>query len=488
MVFIRLSLAIGLGVALSACIALPKTADRQQTVADVLSDKAWQQSNRPLLESGALPLSQSLLALFDNSALNAVVEKALANNLDLQLASERLLEAGFLIEASHANRWPEASVDLNSNRTKDISAVADGGQSTRRTDYSANVAVSWELDLWGRLHQQRQAQHAKNESLLQDFRAAQNSIAARVMQLWFTNTSLTERVEIEQQRVRQLERLQSLVKQRYLDGLADLSELDSVRTKQMQFRAVLLEQQQLLTESQYQLQALLGEYPQHLLAAPAQGNILLADRLKESHTPMIVDDLLTIALPPVAVGIPAHMIHRRPDVQAAWQTVTAANASAKAEYWAMYPSIELTGQLGKNGTSLQRLMDQPSIWNVLTMIKVPLFNAGRLKNNYRAANSRAEQDYIVFLQRILNAFHEIEVALSHGDSLAEQEKAVRSAAKFAHENASRAEFDYRFGRITLEEYLDQQINALDALVQLVELSNQRLHNRVTLGLALGQGV
>ncbi len=168
--------------------------------------------------------------------------------------------------------------------------------------------------------------------------------------------------------------------------------------------------------------------------------------------------------------------------------MNAANANAKADYWAMYPSIELTGQFGKNGTSLRRLMDQPSIWNVLTMIKVPLFNAGRLKNNYRAAKSRAEQDYIVFLQRILNALHEVEVALSQGESLIEQEKALRAAAQLARENASRAEFDYRFGRIKLEDYLDHQVNALDVLIQLVELSNQRLQNRVTLGLALGQGV
>ncbi len=477
MVFFRLSLAVSLGFVLSACVALPQQVVRQQTVAQLLSDKTWQQSHGTSLESGELVLSQSLLALFDNADLNIVVEKALENNLDLQLAAERLRESGFLNQMGQANRWPEADLDLNVNRSKDVSAVADGGESTRRTDYSANIAVSWELDLWGRLHQQRQAQQAKTESLLQDFHAARNSIAARVMQLWFTNISQTERVQIEQLRVQQLERLQMLVRQRYQDGLADLSELDDVRAKKMQFQASLLEQRQLLTESQYQLQALLGEYPEHL---DTQNSKLSSSQ--------VVDDFLTITLPPVAVGIPAHVIHRRPDVQAAWQAVNAANANAKADYWAMYPSIELTGQFGKNGTSLRRLMDQPSIWNVLTMIKVPLFNAGRLKNNYRAAKSRAEQDYIVFLQRILNALHEVEVALSQGESLIEQEKALRAAAQLARENASRAEFDYRFGRIKLEDYLDHQVNALDVLIQLVELSNQRLQNRVTLGLALGQGV
>jgi len=193
-------------------------------------------------------------------------------------------------------------------------------------------------------------------------------------------------------------------------------------------------------------------------------------------------------LPPIVAGVPAHVIHQRPDIKAAWELVVAANANASADYLAMYPSIELTGQYGKNGTSFRRLMDEPSIWSLLGMIKIPLFNAGRLKNNYRASNSRAEQSYIVFLQRVLNAFHEIETALSEQLNLEQQEKTLHLAVNYSSDNALRAELDYRFGKIDLEDYLDRQVSAFDVLIQFVELNNKRLQNRVNLGLAIGQGV
>ncbi len=446
----------------SACVTSPQPLTDRQNVSELLSGKHWQQQT---VIADKQSLSDDLLALFNDPALNEIVVKAINNNVDLKLTAERFQEIRFSNAASRSNLYPKADIGLNANRNKSDS----GNDNTRKTEtsYRSNLNISWEIDLWGKLHQQHLAERHNQTATWQEYIAAKNSIAAQTMKLWFDLVSHQKLIELQQERLSGLSQLITVTEQRFTDGLATLTDLNIARSNHGLAKTALLSRQQDATKRQFQLQLLLGEYPKQ-------------SQLSTINLPQ--------QLPILPIGIPAHTIHHRPDIKAAWLRVNAAHANQKSSYLAFYPSIELTAESGKNSTSLSKLFDQPSIWNILGMIKVPLFQASQLKNTYLASRSNTEQHYIEFLQAILNAFHEVENSLSLENSLFQQEKILKDSLRFTQASAAQAEKDYRIGQINILDYLQIQLDAFDLRSQFIETLNQRLQNRIDLGLALGKGV
>ena len=446
----------------SACVSTPQHLSDRQSLSELISEKHWQQ---PTTITEQASLSDDLLALFNDPKLNEIVVKAINNNVDLNLTAQRFQEIRFSNAASRSNLYPNANLGLNIGRSN--SESNNDRTKKRETSYNSNLNISWEVDLWGKLHQQHLSKRHSQTATWQEYIAAKNSIAAQTMKLWFDLLSQQQLIVLQQERLTRFSQLITITEQRFTDGLATLTDLNIARSNHGSAEAILLSRQQGSTEKQYKLQLLLGEYPNN-------------HQLITAHLPQ--------QLPILPVGLPAHTIHQRPDVQAAWSHVNSAHANEKSNYLAFYPSIELTAESGKSSTSLSKIFDQPSVWNILGMIKVPLFQANQLKNTYLASRSNTEQRYIEFLQTILNAFHEVENALSLENSLFHQEKVLKNSVQYTQASATQAEKDYRAGQINILDYLQIQLDAFDLRSQFIEILNQRLQNRIDLGLALGKGV
>ena len=122
--------------------------------------------------------------------------------------------------------------------------------------------------------------------------------------------------------------------------------------------------------------------------------------------------------PDVPTGLPSQLLERRPDVRQAEETLIAANANvgiAKANF---FPTISLTGMLGGISPQLSELTASGKAWSLAGNLAGPLFTAGRLKNEYRAALAQRDQARIAFEKTVTQAFGEVPSSLSAHQELA----------------------------------------------------------------------
>lgn len=402
------------------------------------------------------PIRRSLLTLFAVPSLEKVVKQALAYNIDIATAALRMEEAGLTVKSTQAEQLPRVNGTLGRTRSRSADSV-----------YNAGLDVSWELDLWGRLRQQTRAQKAVAQARRDDYQQTRDSIAAQTMQLWFNIVVAQQQLQLQQARVASLEATQASIQQRYLSGLKTITDLDSARTRLAQSRAARFQTQSNVESLKRRLQILLGEYP---------------------DAAMMVGHTLPSNLPALDAGVPAEVLSRRPDLRAAWQAVLEADANTRVSYSAMFPRISLTGSLGHQSQDFSQLMSSSSSWNIATNLAAPLFNAGRLRNQYQTTQKRAVRAYLNYQKVSLSAFLEVENALFQEGSLQQQEIALQQAfehAKYAYQGA---EQDYRDGVIDVLGLLSAQQSMFDIESSLIALRNARIQNRITLGLALGVGV
>jgi len=440
---------------LGGCSLWPTAQAERDALAELQAQTQWQ-TTLPT----ANPDNTGLLALFEQPELHTLIQQALDNNLDLQLAAKRIEEANYNANISTANLWPKLNGSLGRTRSRSAGDL-------HNTLFNGNLDVSWELDIWGRLLNQRSAAKATAKARLADFTRARDSLAAQTMQGWFNVLTAQQQVEIEQQRLTSLESIQDIIRDRYVTGLGSINDLDAAQRNSAQSKANLAQLQENLKTSKRQLQVLLNQYPNAQLLASAQ-------------------------LPPLqsapAAGLPADILTQRPDLQAAWQQVLAADANAKASFKDMFPGLRLTGNLGKQSPEFSELMQQPSVWNLAGNLAAPIFNAGQLRNQYKASFSRAEQAYLNYLKVTLTAFQEVESALSQENSLAVREQALAEAVFYARRTYENASEDYGNGVINVLDLINTQLALFNTESQLLNIKNARLQNRVTLALALGQGI
>lgn len=458
---------------LSACSAL-KTQTWQvphTDIQDVLpSPKQWinqVDANSTALESANKvdAVSIDLLQLFNDEYLSRLVEDALENNIDLKIVAAQVDEANYNARASHANNKPTLQGSLGAGRGN------NSGFGTTSNSFQLSLDAAWEVDLWGKLKQERYAQETAFQAQVEDYQRARDSIAAQTMQSWFNVITSLRILDNQKERLESFKLTEEIVKERYLSGLGTLNDLDAAQRNAAQTRASLTQAKESTLAAKRGLQVLLGQYPSAIIDSALS-------------TPYQLPQLDNTPAP----GIPAELLTRRPDLKAAWQRTLSAGARYDVSQRELYPSFSLTASGGERSSELENLFDNPSIWNLASNLTAPLFNAGALKNRAQASLSRAEQAYLQYLNVALNAFLEVENALSQEQSLAEQERALSDALDFAQRTYENAQADYNNGVINILNLLNTQIAVFDVKSQLINIRNQRLNNRVTLGLALGKGM
>ena len=154
----------------------------------------------------------------------------------------------------------------------------------------------------------------------------------------------------------------------------------------------------------------------------------------------------------------------------------------------MYPSLTITGSSGRQSESLSQLLSGASIWSLAANFTVPVLNAGRLQNQLKAADNRANQAYLNYLNIVLRAFSEIENTLAAETLLAEREQAYLEALDHAQRSQQNFRNAYLNGNSDILQLLSTQRRVFSAQSSLINVNVARLKNRVTLAMALGKGI
>lgn len=395
---------------------------------------------------------------FGDPQLNALVDEALQNNLDLKVASHRIEVAAALVTQARSLLYPHL--------------VVSGGAGTVGRDWVKDRSgivgdVSWELDLWGRVRAQGAAAEADRVAAEADLVFARQSLAATVATMWY-DTIATERLrQTAQDSTQVYDELLRLVNTRLVVGRSGkqdvalaLADLDRARRQE---RAYAMSEQHMMRG----LEVILGRYP--------AGDMALAADLPRVP-------------PPVPDGLPAELLERRPDLVAAERRVAAAFHAIQVAQAARLPRIALTGGGGHSTSELLRLAEVGAgFWRFGVELLAPIFTGGQLEAQVRLATAEQQAALAAYGQAALRAFSEVEASLAGEQLLDDQQRYLEAVLTQDAEALRLGRVRFTAGASDLFHVLQLQNRQLHTRFELIGVRNDRLANRVALHLALGGG-
>jgi NodT family efflux transporter outer membrane factor (OMF) lipoprotein len=411
-------------------------------------------------------------SLFADPVLNQMVTAALAHNFDLRIASTRVEEARAQLGITRANQYPSlnAQAGLTASRP---SSVASTTFVTPGTDLSATYtaiggALSWELDLWGRLRRLTEVARANYLASQEGQRAVQVSLVSDVMDSYFQ--LLEQDLELDISRRTQTTAQESLriVDLRRQRGAA--TALDVRQAEQLLYTATarIAAAERVIGQTENQLSLLQGDAP----SAQSRGR-----KLDEIPVPA--------QAPP---GLPSALLERRPDIRQAEQNLVAANAQIGAARALYFPQLSLTAFAGGQSRHLMDIVTAPArVYSAAPSAVQTIFNAGQTRNQVRLSEAQKREMLETYQRTIYTALREVADGLVGFDRLRQERSQQEQLVRTLQDSVRLSDLRYRGGLDSYLQVLDAQRNLFSGQLTLAQLSLQEHMAVVQIYRALGGG-
>jgi NodT family efflux transporter outer membrane factor (OMF) lipoprotein len=398
---------------------------------------------------------------FGDPVLTHLVETALARNLDLAIAAKRVEEARAQFALARGQLLPSLGLGAGGGRERFLDAF---GRGTYQTAGKAELELSYDLDLFGKL---RNTSAAARAALLATDAAREN------LRLAIAATAASGYVNL-----RGLDAQLAVLR----DTLA--ARADSLKIAQRRAKAGYSTQLELY-QADAEYQATAQQIPLAELAISRLENglsLLLGDNPRSIARGTALD---VLAIPPVPEAIPATLLRRRPDIMAAEYQIVAADRSLDAARAAFMPDVELTTT---GAYAASTLIEGPvALFSLGGSILAPIYEGGRLRAQADVAAARRDQAAFAYRKSALTAFREVEDALAGLQRTAEAERALHLEREALAHALVQARKRYRAGYSSYLEQLDAQRGLLSAELALVRSRSDQLLAAVSLYQALGGG-
>jgi len=405
---------------------------------------------------------------FGDPRLNELQQQLDQSNPDLDAAVARYQQARAIARRSWSDVFPTVDARASSQREHtSANAPASNGERVLRNDLTADIALAWEIDLFGRLRNAADAAVKRADASAGDLGAIRLSLQAGLAANYFSIRGADATLVLLEDTVKAYGRALDLTRNRYQGGIASEADVDQAETQleaaQAQLAAVRLERAQL----EHAIAVLLGVPPAMFALERA---------------PLIGDP------PPIAVGLPSTLLQRRPDVASAERRIAAANADIGVARAAWFPVFSLGALVGYESTEASTWFEAPSrFWALGTAASIPLLDAGgrsALNRQARAAFDEAAANYRAVA---LTAHREVEDNLAALRYLADRLNASEAASGAAQRAAYHARQRYTAGVADYIEVTTTQTAALLAQRNALEARVARMNAAIALVRALGGG-
>lgn len=390
---------------------------------------------------------------FGDPVLTQWVERALAGNLEVAAAFERVAQAQALLQQASATRRPTVGTraQTGASRRRSEGGTTSGNQSTSGGTASVGLNVEWDADLWGGLHQAEQSAAAellRTEDLAQAARLATAGTAARGYVEWRAAQNeqqvLDETLGVREDNLR-------LAQARVDAGLAPTVDVTRAQADVATARAERDDAAGRARQAQLALHVLTGRRPDAQALAPAS----------PAPIPNLEGE--------VPVPRPIDLLRLRPDVRAAERALVAAYADVGVARAALYPQLRLPGELlvSAAGIGTGNIVNTLSA-SLSAILDATLFDNGRRQAGVDAAASRAREAALVYRQTVLEALEQVESALIARSMIASQYEARVAAARASERALEQARTMYKEGLAGFGDVLEAQRNALENRMQLTD--------------------
>ena len=458
-------LALVLCAATAACSLAPAYAPpAPPQVAAYKEDKGWTQAQ----PADALPRG-GWWAVFQDPVLDGLEAKVDAANPTLAQALARYQAAQGFLGVAQAAEGPRlgANASVTRNRQSDNRPLRGSNQPDEYDANTIGVQFDYELDLWGRVRNEVAAQKADVQASAADLASVKLSLEAQLADGYVQLRGLDAVADLLGQTVKAYERTDALIGKRHTDGLSSKLDVDRSRTLLETARAQASEVASRRALLEHAIASLAGETASTFTLSPRPG---------------------AVASPNVPPAVASELLQRRPDVAAAERRMSAANAEIGVARAAFFPVISLDGSAGYQNTGGPNLLSAPnSYWGIGPQLMFTIFDAGRRRAQEDVAKAQYEQAAAAYRGQVLQAFQEVEDALSLENHLAAEAVDQTQAVQAAEEAQAIALKRFQRGVISYLDVITAQTAALQAEQAAYDLATRRSEASIRLVRAIGGG-
>ncbi|MGZ5054399.1 MAG: efflux transporter outer membrane subunit [Methylobacter sp.] len=426
----------------------------------------------------ASPNDQDWWKTFNDPVLDQLIERAYLENLSIRVAGVRVLEARAQLGTAIGNIYPQSQQLIGSLNKVHLSERASQAAFSKIFDYAQTqlgLTASWEIDFWGKFRRAIESADNEFQAAVANYDNALVSLTADVAHAYITIRTLEKRLSIARQNVETQKESLHIAEIRYNGGTTSERDVEQARTVLANTQASIPTLETALRQQQNALSVLLGTPPNRigkLLTGTAQ-----------------------IPAPPlqVAVGIPADLLRRRPDVRLAEFQAAAQSASIGVTKAALYPAISLTGTFGLLSSDVGSFsLGDVFLWKSRTANFGPalqwnIFNYGQITNQVRVQDARLQGLLISYQNTVLSAQREVEDNLVAFLRSQERAQSLGKSTAAAQRSLELAILQYRQGITDFTTVLTAQLALLNEQDSLASTLGDISNNLVGVYRALGGG-
>lgn len=457
---------MGFALAMSGCAVGPDFQPPEALVQDNWIEKGDKRVSNKEIKS-------NWWRTFKDPTLDRLVQLAAEQNLPVQIAGLRILEARAQLGIAIGQLFPQQQEGNGAATWNKLSEQAANRASLPKhafADYSIGFDASWEIDFWGRYRRNVEAAEAQMSSTIADYDNALVSLTAEVARTYVSVRTFEVFIEIARENVRlQKEGLQ-IAEARFRNGATSELDVAQQRTLLENTIASIPDLETGLQRAKNALSVLLGRPPggvDKLLHGPRQ---------------------IPAASPRVAVGLPAELLRRRPDIRRAEMGAAAESARIGVAEADLYPRFFLFGEIGVQASDLGKIFAPGSLFlSTGPSFRWSLLNYGRIANNIRAQDARFQQALVNYEDTVLKAAREVEDALIGFLKAQQRAASLQNSVKAAERAVELSFIQYREGAENFQRVLDAQTRLLEERNRLADTRSNIATNLVALYKALGGG-
>lgn len=402
--------------------------------------------------------------IFGDDELNALEQRALMNNNNVEIALLRIEQAHLQLAVTRSEFLPSFDFDMSVDGQYDNVEKYTLG-------YKLGPSMSWEFGMGGKLKHSLGAARAAILGSEWAYRGTMLSLAAEVATTYFTLLQYERTLEIARQTYALRSESAALIDSMFRYGMSSGLDLEQARSLAFTASADVAQYERAVKQTRLALDTLLGSPPTECDDTGLGMNLLT--------------DFMPVDIP---IGLPSDLLHRRPDVMEAYYTLVESGEKVGVARAERFPNFAMTLTGGIASDKFKKLFTgMPFVWGAARSFTQPLFAFGRLKKSEDIARKAYLQSIASYRQTMLEALAEVEKALVAVATYNEQTEHYAELV-LANSNAARmTRALYDSGMSNYFDVLDSERTLYDSQQQLIALVAQQYINYVTLFKALGGG-
>jgi NodT family efflux transporter outer membrane factor (OMF) lipoprotein len=429
---------------------------------------AWIESDNSKLTCD--PVNDCLWwTVFNDPTLNGLIETAYRQNLDLRVAGTRILEARAQRNIAVGNLFPQQQTAMGAYAhgqiTENLAIPVPSSFDVWATGFNA----SWELDFWGRYRRNVEASNAEWASLVEQYGDTLVMLLSEVATAYVQLRTFEERLRFARHNVEIQKGSLGLANSRFSEGVSTELDVRQARTSLAQTEAAIPPLEAGWRQASNRLCILLG---------------MPVNQLADQFPPAAIPH----APPTLAIGMPADLLRRRPDVRRAERDVAAQSARIGVAEADLYPRLSLNGFLGYAADDIERLFQSKSFTAfIIPTVQWNVLNYGRIANNIAVQDARLQGAALQYQQTVLKAGGEVEDALVGFLKAQQQAALLEQSVRDAERSVELVLIQFKGGVVDFNRVYNTQSTLVTQQDQLAVARGEIALNLIRLYKALGGG-